>query len=43
MVRVSYPNAEIRLGGWRMHWVWPYLVLTLVIGYALKGPLKVQV
>jgi hypothetical protein len=42
-VTVSYPSAPLRLFGWRMHWLWPYLVLTLLIGYLLKGPLRVQV
>jgi hypothetical protein len=42
-VEVSYPDAWLRLRGWRMHWIWPWLVLSLIFGYALKGPLRVQV
>jgi hypothetical protein len=41
-VNVSYPAASLSLLGWRMHWVWPYLALALVVGYLLKGPLRVQ-
>jgi len=40
---VSYPSAEMRLFGWRMHWVWPWLIISMAFGYALKGPLRVQV
>ncbi len=42
-VTISYPSAEMRLFGWRMHWVWPWLIISMAFGYALKGPLKVQV
>jgi hypothetical protein len=42
-IQVSYPGREMRALGWRMHWVWPWLVLTLALGYILKGPLRVQV
>jgi hypothetical protein len=42
-VTVSYPSAEMQLFGWRMHWVWPWLIISMAFGYALKGPLRVQV
>jgi len=41
-VRVSYPGASLRLFGWRLHWVWPWLVLSLAFGYGLRGPLRVE-
>jgi len=40
---VSYPPAEMDLFGWRLHWVWPWLIISMAFGYALKGPLRVQV
>lgn len=40
---VSYPTADMRLFGWRVHWVWPWLIISMAFGYALKGPLRVQV
>lgn len=40
---VSYPSAEMELLGWRVHWVWPWLLISMAFGYALKGPLRVQV
>jgi hypothetical protein len=42
-IAVGYPSAELVLLGRRLHWVWPWLVLSLAFGYALKGPLRVQV
>jgi len=42
-LRVSYPPGELRLLGRRMAWVWPWMALSLIFGYALKGPLRVQV
>lgn len=42
-VTVSYPSADLRLLGRSVHWLWPWLVISMVFGYALKGPLRVQV
>lgn len=42
-VSVTYSGADLSLFGWRMHWIWPWLVLSMAFGYALKGPLRVQV
>ena len=42
-VKVSYPSAHLSLFGWRLHWVWAWLILSMAFGYALKGPLRVQV
>ncbi len=41
-VEVTYPEAPLRVRGRRVHWVWPFFALTLAFGYALKGPLRVQ-
>jgi hypothetical protein len=41
-MRVSYPEASFRLLWWR-HWIWSWLILSMLIGYALKGPLRIQV
>ena len=41
-ISVSYPEASVRLLGRRVRWIWPFFALTLVFGYALKGPLRVQ-
>jgi hypothetical protein len=30
------------LGRWRLFWFWPWLVISMAVGYALRGPLRVQ-
>jgi hypothetical protein len=42
-VRICYPRFFLQLSRWRLHWIWPWLVLSMAFGYLLKGPLKVQV
>ncbi len=41
-VSVAYPGAEFTVLGHRLHWIWPWLAMSMVFGYALKGPLRVQ-
>ncbi len=41
-MHVSYPEASFRLLWWR-HWIWSWLIFSMLIGYALKGPLRIQV
>jgi len=40
---IAYPSAELEAFGRPMHWVWPWLIISMIFGYALKGPLRVQV
>jgi hypothetical protein len=42
-VHVNYPEAKLHFLGWSMLWLWPWLILSMIFGYALKGPLGVQV
>jgi len=42
-VKVGYPSGSLRLLRWNLHWIWPWLILSMAFGYALKGPLRVQV
>lgn len=42
-IRVNYPDTHLRAFGWAMVWLWPWLVLSMIFGYALKGPLGVQI
>lgn len=42
-IRVNYPGANMRAFGWSMLWLWPWLILSMIFGYALKGPLGVQI
>lgn len=41
-VEIEYPAETISMAGIRLHWVWPFLVLSLVAGYALKGLFGVE-
>ncbi len=42
-IAVSYGYADLPLGRWRINWVWAWLIISMAFGYALKGPLRVQV
>jgi hypothetical protein len=42
-VEVSYPSATLALFGWELPWIYPWLILSMAFGYAIKGPLRVQV
>jgi hypothetical protein len=41
-IEVRYAAAEIPFCGWRLHWLWPFLVLSILAGFALKGRLGVE-
>jgi len=40
-IDINYPGNTIDLFGWRVSWLVPYLVLTIVIAFALKRPFGV--
>ncbi len=40
-LHVAYPTRLFALGSWSLLWIWPWLVLSMVFGYALRGPLHV--
>jgi hypothetical protein len=42
-VEVSYPRATLSLFGWQLSWIYAWLILSMAFGYAIKGPLRVQV
>lgn len=39
---IGYPRRDFRFFGYLVHWVWPFLILTLLAGYLLKGLFRVQ-
>jgi hypothetical protein len=41
-VEIDYPRRDFRIFGYTVHWVWPFLVLSLLAGHLLKGVLHVQ-
>lgn len=42
-VQIEYPAAEFPVGPWRMWWVWPFLVVSMIAAYAVKGVFKVEI
>jgi hypothetical protein len=41
-VEVAYPASRVSLWGMEFHWLWPFFILSIVTGYALKGVFKVE-
>jgi len=41
-VEIDYPRRDCTLGKVSVHWIWPFLALTLAAGYLCKGFFKVQ-
>jgi hypothetical protein len=41
-VEIEYPRRDFRLFGHRIHWIWPFLVSSLLAGYLLKGVFRVH-
>jgi hypothetical protein len=44
-IEINYPTMAPTIPGtdWRPHWLVQYFVLSLIVGFALKGPLKVDI
>ncbi|MDX1384924.1 MAG: hypothetical protein R3190_14825, partial [Thermoanaerobaculia bacterium] len=38
---LPYPDTEVSLFGWELQWLYVFLILTIVFGFALRGPMKV--
>ncbi len=41
-VEILYPARAISIFGWKMHWLIPFFVFSLIFGYALKGVVGVE-
>lgn len=41
-VEIGYPRRDFRLFGYSMHWIWPFLFMSLLAGYLLKGVFRVN-
>ena len=41
-IAIAYPDADVSLLGWRMHWLLAFFILTLVFALALQRPLGVR-
>jgi hypothetical protein len=42
-VEIDYPRRDFRFLGYPVHWLWPYLVISMIAGYAFKGLFRVQI
>jgi len=42
-MELQYPSRKLSLGGMEFHWLWPFFLLSIVAGFALKGVFKVEV
>lgn len=42
-IRLSYPDREVSVLGFGMHWMIPFFVLSLIFAFSLKGLFKVTI
>ena len=42
-ISLSYPERDVDVFGWPLHWLIVFFALTLVFGFALRGPLGVTI
>jgi hypothetical protein len=42
-ITVLYPADSLKLFGWRLPWVWPWLLISTALGHLLKGLFRVQI
>lgn len=42
-IAVNYPEVDVNVFGWEIHWMIVYFVLSIVFAFALKGPFKVTI
>ncbi len=42
-ISLVYPSRRMNFLGWKLHWLIVYFVLSVVAGFALKKPLKVEI
>jgi hypothetical protein len=42
-ISVRYPRREVSFFGWETSWIWPFIIVSIVVGFAFKGIFKVQI
>jgi hypothetical protein len=42
-IQVDYPERAIALLGWETHWMVVFFLLTMVLAFVLRRPLRVQI
>ena len=42
-ITLDYPEGEVNMFGWQTYWMWPFFILMMVFGFALRKPLGVTI
>lgn len=42
-IAIRYPPTALAVGPWRVHWVVPFLLISLLVSFGVKGRLGIQV
>jgi len=42
-IEVRYPTSNLNLGGWNIHWLIVFFVLSIAFGFSLKGVFRVEI
>jgi uncharacterized membrane protein (DUF106 family) len=42
-IAVTYPEADVNVFGWQIHWMIVYFALSMVFAFILRGPFKVTI
>ncbi len=42
-VEIKYPEADFPFLGWNAWWIWPFLIISMIAAYAVKGVFKVEI
>ena len=42
-VEVTYPTLPLTVFGWELHWLVIFFVVSMAAGFALRGPLGVEI
>ena len=42
-ITIDYPETNVSLFGWELQWLWAFLLLTFVFGFALLKPIGVTI
>jgi hypothetical protein len=41
-VEIKYPEETVAFAGFQCSWIWPFLIISMAAGYALKGLFRVE-
>ncbi|MEW6359022.1 MAG: hypothetical protein AB1696_22000 [Planctomycetota bacterium] len=41
-IEIEYPSERVSVAGVRLHWLWPFLIVSILAGLLLKRPFRVE-